>query len=103
MARTSTATTTEPKTPAFQAWHVTNKGDDSFWTKVGAAWPHGDGNGLSLILSVIPTITSVTCKSLALDRLFSHHLWSMAKRGSGTERRLQSFRFPSIIGKRVQV
>jgi hypothetical protein len=54
MARTSNATTTEPKTPAFQAWHVTKKGDDSFWTKVGAAWPHRDGKGLSLILSVIP-------------------------------------------------
>ena len=55
MARTtSTAATAEPKTPAFQAWHVTNKGDDSFWTKVGAAWPHRDGKGLSLILSVIP-------------------------------------------------
>jgi hypothetical protein len=54
MARTTTNATTEPKTPAFQAWHVTNKGDDSFWTKVGAAWPHRDGKGLSLILSVIP-------------------------------------------------
>jgi hypothetical protein len=50
MARTTnTAANTEPK-----AWHVTNKGDDSFWTKVGAAWPHRDGKGLSLILSVIP-------------------------------------------------
>jgi hypothetical protein len=54
MARTSATTPVEPKTPAFQAWHVTNKGDDSFWTKVGAAWPHRDGKGLSLILSVIP-------------------------------------------------
>jgi hypothetical protein len=54
MARTSTAASTEPKTPAFQAWHVTSKGDNSFWTKVGAAWPHRDGKGLSLILSVIP-------------------------------------------------
>jgi hypothetical protein len=54
IARTSTATSTEPTMPAFQAWHVTNKGDDSFWIKVGAAWPHRDGKGLSLILSVIP-------------------------------------------------
>jgi hypothetical protein len=54
MTRTSNATSTEPKTPAFQAWHVTSKGDNSFWTKVGAAWPHRDGKGLSLILSVIP-------------------------------------------------
>jgi hypothetical protein len=55
MARTTTAAaTTEPKTPAFQAWHVINKGGNSFWTKVGAAWPHRDGKGMSLILSVIP-------------------------------------------------
>lgn len=55
IARTTTsAASTEPKTPAFQAWHVTKKGDDSFCTKVGAAWPHRDGKGLSLILSVIP-------------------------------------------------
>ena len=55
MARTTTsAATTEPKTPAFQAWHVTNKGENSFWTKVGAAWPHRDGKGLSLQLDVIP-------------------------------------------------
>lgn len=54
MPRTSTSNTTEPKTPAFQAWHVTSKGDDNFWTKVGAAWPQRDGKGLSLILSVIP-------------------------------------------------
>lgn len=51
MSRTTIA---QPKAPAFQAWHVTNKGDDSFWTKVGAARPHRDGEGLSLILSVIP-------------------------------------------------
>jgi hypothetical protein len=54
MTRTSTPATADPKTPAFQAWHVTKKGDDSFWTKVGAAWPHRDGKGLSLILSVLP-------------------------------------------------
>ena len=54
MSRTITAATTEPEAPAFQAWHVTSKGDNSFWTKVGAAWPHRDGKGLSLILSVIP-------------------------------------------------
>ena len=55
MARTtSTAATAEPKTPAFQAWHVTNKGDDSFWTKVGAAWFHRDRKGVSLQLEVVP-------------------------------------------------
>ncbi len=54
MTRTTTASTSEPKTPAFQAWHVTSKGDNNFWIKVGAAWPHRDGKGLSLQLDVIP-------------------------------------------------
>jgi hypothetical protein len=54
MTRTTTTAAAEPKTPAFQAWHVTNKGENSFWTKVGAAWHHRDGKGLSLQLSVIP-------------------------------------------------
>jgi hypothetical protein len=54
MARTNTTAPTETNVPAFQAWHVTNKGDSSFWTKVGAAWHHRDGKGLSLQLSVIP-------------------------------------------------
>lgn len=51
---TSPATNPESKLPEFHAWHVTNKGDDSFWTKVGAAWPHRDGKGLSLQLDVMP-------------------------------------------------
>jgi hypothetical protein len=54
MSRTTATETAQPKTPAFQAWHVINKGDNAFWTKVGAAWPHRDGKGLSLQLSVIP-------------------------------------------------
>jgi hypothetical protein len=44
----------EPKQPDFHAWHVTSKGDKGFWTKVGAAWPHRDGKGLSLQLDVMP-------------------------------------------------
>jgi hypothetical protein len=54
MAGTNTTTATETNAPAFQAWHVTKKGDSSYWTKVGAAWHHRDGKGLSLQLSVIP-------------------------------------------------
>ena len=46
MARTSQApapaTAPEPKAPDFIAWHVSNRGDKAFWTKVGAAWFHRD-------------------------------------------------------------
>ena len=54
MTRTTSAPATEPKQPDFHAWHVTNKGDKGFWTKVGAAWPHRDGKGLSLQLDIMP-------------------------------------------------
>ena len=52
MARTSQApapaTAPEPKAPDFIAWHVSNRGDKAFWTKVGAAWFHRDRKGVSL-------------------------------------------------------
>lgn len=54
MTRTTSAPSTEPKQPDFHGWHVTNKGEKGFWTKVGAAWPHKDGKGLSLQLDVMP-------------------------------------------------
>ena len=58
MARTSQspapATAPEPKAPDFIAWHVSNRGDKAFWTKVGAAWQHADGEGLNLTLTALP-------------------------------------------------
>lgn len=48
------ATAPEPKAPDFIAWHVSNRGEKAFWTKVGAAWFHRDRKGLSLQLEVVP-------------------------------------------------
>ena len=47
--------TREVKAPAFIAYHVTDKGEDkSFWTRIGAAWDHEDGKGLTLQLDLVP-------------------------------------------------
>jgi hypothetical protein len=54
MARNNTSPASEPKAPDFLAWHVANKGEKAFWTKVGAAWFHRDRKGLSLQLEVVP-------------------------------------------------
>jgi hypothetical protein len=51
MARTKTE---EPKAPAFIAWTVTTKGENVFWNRMGAAWHHKDGKGLSLKLDTLP-------------------------------------------------
>ncbi|MDJ0825079.1 MAG: hypothetical protein QNJ16_06195 [Rhodobacter sp.] len=55
MARTNAKSDNpQPKAPDFLAWHVIDKGEKSFWNKVGAAWRHKDGKGYSLQLEVVP-------------------------------------------------
>lgn len=56
MARTTQkqTTTTDPKAPDFLAWHITQKGAKSYWTKVGAAWMHKDSHGYTIQLEVVP-------------------------------------------------
>lgn len=45
----------ESKAPSFIAYHVADKGEDkSFWTRIGAAWDHDDGKGLTLQLDLVP-------------------------------------------------
>lgn len=44
----------EAKAPAFIAWHVSGEGKKSYWTRIGAAWKHKDGEGLNLQLDLVP-------------------------------------------------
>lgn len=43
--------------PHFEAFVVTRRGDTDkgFWTRIGAAWNHADGEGLTLRLVALPT------------------------------------------------
>lgn len=45
---------TEAKGPDLVAWHVAEKGEKGFWTRIGAAWSHKDGEGLTLQLDLVP-------------------------------------------------
>ena len=54
MARNTSNPAPEAKAPDFIAWHVANKGEKAFWTKVGAAWFHRDTKGITLQLEVVP-------------------------------------------------
>ena len=55
MAKTNNTTQTKTaKAPNFVAWHVTQKGDKSYWNKVGAAWGHKDGAGFTIQLEMVP-------------------------------------------------
>ncbi|MCB1466068.1 MAG: hypothetical protein KDK08_02690 [Rhizobiaceae bacterium] len=44
----------EPRAPDFTAWHVSDKGEKSYWNKVGAAWMHKDARGYTLQLDSLP-------------------------------------------------
>ena len=47
--------TRQPKAPQLIAYHVAERGEDKFfWTRIGAAWDHDDGKGLTLQLDLVP-------------------------------------------------
>lgn len=50
-----TNTTTEAKAPNFIAWHISQKSDKSYWSRIGACWSHKDGKGMTLQLDTLPT------------------------------------------------
>jgi hypothetical protein len=45
----------EPNPPALVAWHVSERGRGrKFWNRLGAAWAHKEGEGITLFLDAIP-------------------------------------------------
>ncbi|MGB3539098.1 MAG: hypothetical protein WBA42_13135 [Mesorhizobium sp.] len=44
----------ETTPPALIAWHIAERGEKNFWTRIGAAWTHEDGEGMTLQLDLIP-------------------------------------------------
>ena len=46
--------------PTYLVYHVADREQDgsneksSFWTKIGAAWPHKDGKGFNLFVEMLP-------------------------------------------------
>ena len=44
----------ETKSPSLIAWHVSEKGENRFWHRIGASWDHRDNRGMTLILDSMP-------------------------------------------------
>lgn len=42
--------------PTHYVYHVSRKenGEKGHWTRIGAAWPHKDGDGLTIRVEAIP-------------------------------------------------
>ncbi|TGU46753.1 MAG: hypothetical protein E5Y30_00465 [Mesorhizobium sp.] len=48
----NTQTKPEPKSPIYHAY--TMRGPEGFWTRIGAFFPHDDGEGGTLLLDALP-------------------------------------------------
>lgn len=40
--------------PTHRLYCVSGEGDDAFWSPIGAAWLHRDGNGFNITCDAIP-------------------------------------------------
>lgn len=45
---------TTTKKPALIAYAVTGEGKQAFWTRIGSAWPHQNGEGFNIELNALP-------------------------------------------------
>lgn len=49
--------------PSLFAYHVKKGEQKSFWTRIGAAFPHKDGNGFNVVLECIPVDGKITLRT----------------------------------------
>ena len=61
---TDTTTKSASKTPSHVAYHVRDReGSQGFWTKIGSAWSHKDGNGFNIQLDgMVPLDGRITLR-----------------------------------------
>jgi hypothetical protein len=51
------------KTPSHIAYHVRERaGSESFWTRIGIAWAHADGNGFNIQIETVPLDGRITLR-----------------------------------------
>jgi len=55
--------TKQSKAPSHIAYSVREFGNDrSFWTRIGSAWAHNDGNGFSIQIEAVPLDGRITLR-----------------------------------------
>ena len=63
MSDNETKTKTTSKSPSFIAYQVRDRdGQDSFWTRIGAAFAHKDGKGYTIQVEAVPLDGRITLR-----------------------------------------
>ena len=53
--------------PTHRIYLVTGEGESAFWTAIGAAWPHKDGQGFSINCDAMPITGRIVMRAIAED------------------------------------
>lgn len=61
MTNTNNSQSKKPTHTAYQVREARN-GGKGFWTRIGSAWVHADGNGFNVQLEVVPLDGRVTLR-----------------------------------------
>jgi hypothetical protein len=67
MTDTKTNENAGSKAPTHIAYHVRDGKDKGYFTRIGAAWPHKDGQGFNIQLEIMPLDGRITLR-LATDK-----------------------------------
>ena len=60
---TNKKTDAPSKGPSHIAYQVRDRdGQKGFWTRIGSAWPHADGNGFNIQIEVVPLDGRITLR-----------------------------------------
>jgi len=60
---TTSSNNSRPKPPTHIVYQVQDReGKPGFWTRIGGAWPHADGQGFNLQLAVVPLDGRITLR-----------------------------------------
>jgi hypothetical protein len=63
MSDTKPTENTTSKSPSHVAYQVRDReGKKGFWTRIGSAWAHADGQGFNIQLEVVPLDGRITLR-----------------------------------------
>lgn len=58
---------TTKRKPELVAYTVTGEGEKAYWTRIGSAWAHKEGEGFSLELAALPVNGRIVLMPPKLD------------------------------------
>ncbi len=59
---------TKTSKPDYAVYVVEGEGDKAYWTKIGSAWSHKDGDGMNVTLIALPLNGRLTIRKPKAER-----------------------------------